>query len=193
MHAKKFTLLHELFIPSDDSFFSQPKPMAVDLWSPGRYRDETSRTRAILAELYIVFPEHLHAFISSHSQFNANVRCKLTMTNHLLMLEIFKFHLNSKNMRSQLVDRARSVAAQVFKLPAAYFKANFDRTDVPELRALLKFDDNSPVVSKFAPVLYPSGSRSVRKDALLFQASEPALVCKCVSHFRRPLLISAWL
>lgn len=80
-------------------------------------------------------------------------------------------------MRSQLVERARSVAAQVFNLPAEYFKASYDRTNVPELRKLLKFDDNSSVVSKFAPILYPSHSRSVRKDALLFQASEPALVC----------------
>lgn len=85
-------------------------------------------------------------------------------------------------MRSQLVDRARSVAAQVFKLPAEYFKASFDRTNVPELRGLLKFDENNPDVSKFAPILYPSGSRSVRKDTLLFQASEPALVCKCAPH-----------
>lgn len=96
-------------------------------------------------------------------------------------------------MRSQLVDRARSVATQVFKLPAEYFKANFDRTNVPELRKLLKFDDNRPAISKFAPVLYPSDSRSVRKDALLFQASEPALVCTCASHFRWPLLINIWL
>jgi hypothetical protein len=89
----------------------------------------------------------------------------------------FKFRLSSKNMRSQLVERARSVAAQVFHLPAEYFKASYDRTNVPELRKLLKFDDGNPVISKFAPVLYPDHSRSVRKDALLFQASEPALVC----------------
>jgi hypothetical protein len=76
-HAKKFTLLHELFIPSDDSFFSQPKPTAVDLWSPDRYRNEASRTRAILAELYVVFPDHLHTFISGHSEFNTNVSREL--------------------------------------------------------------------------------------------------------------------
>lgn len=89
MHAKKFTLLHELFIPSDDSFFSQPKPMAVNLWSPDRYCNEASQTRAILAELYSVFPEHLHVFMSSHSQFNANVRCNIGHDKSLLVIEIF--------------------------------------------------------------------------------------------------------
>jgi hypothetical protein len=68
------------------------------------------------------------------------------------------------------------VAAQVFKLPAEYFKANFDRSAIPELQALLKFNTNDTVISKFAPVLYPHESREVRKDALLFRASEPALV-----------------
>jgi hypothetical protein len=81
-------------------------------------------------------------------------------------------------MHSQFVDRGRSVVAQVFKLPAEYFKANFDRSAVPELQALLKFDTKSTTISKFAPVLYPRGSREVRKDSLLFQSSEPALVCK---------------
>ena len=193
LHAKKFTLLYELFIPSDDSFFRQPKPVAVDLWSPGRYHDEASQTRAILAELYLVFPERLHAFISGHSKFNTDVCHKLIMMSHSLTNEIFKFRLYSKAMRSQLIERARSVAAQVFKLPAEYFKSTFDRTTVPELQGLLKFDINSRVVSKFVPVLYPSGSRSVRKDSLLFQASEPALVCKCAPHYRRQLLISIWL
>ena len=82
-------------------------------------------------------------------------------------------------MCSQFVDRARSVATQVFKLPAEYFKANFDRSAIPELQALLKFDTNSMTISKFAPILYPQGSREVRKDGLLFQSSELALVCKC--------------
>jgi hypothetical protein len=81
LHAKKFTLLYELFIPSDDSFFSQPRPIGVDVWSPDRYRDEASRTRAILAELYIVFPDHLHTFISGHSQFNTNVSRELVTTD----------------------------------------------------------------------------------------------------------------
>jgi hypothetical protein len=85
-------------------------------------------------------------------------------------------------MRSQLVERARSVAPQVFKLPSEYFKANFDRSAIPELQALLKFNVNELTVSKFAPILYPHGSREVRKDALLFQASEPALVRKSALH-----------
>jgi hypothetical protein len=68
------------------------------------------------------------------------------------------------------------MASQVFKLPAEYFKANFDRSAIPKLQALLKFNVNDATISKFAPVLYPRGSREVHKDALLFQASEPALV-----------------
>jgi hypothetical protein len=91
-HAKKFTLLYELFIPSDDSFFSQPRPIGVDVWSPDRYRDEASRTRAILAELYIVFPDHLHTFISGHSQFNTNVSRELVTTlttHHSLIIDIY--------------------------------------------------------------------------------------------------------
>ena len=83
-YAKKFTLLYELFIPTEDSFFSQPNPGSVDLYSPDRYRDEDSRIRAILAELYIVFPEHLHAFISSHSQFNTSVSCILIVMDYSL-------------------------------------------------------------------------------------------------------------
>jgi hypothetical protein len=92
-------------------------------------------------------------------------------------------------MRSQLVERARSVAAQVFKLPAEYFKATFDRSAIPELQALLKFDVNNATISKFAPILYPGESRKRRKDTLLFQASELALVCKCASNQRSLLLI----
>ena len=91
MHTKKFTVLYELFIPSDDTFFSQPKPIGFDVWGSDRYRDEASRTRGILAELYMVFPDHLHTFISGHSQFNANVRCKLIMMSHLLIVEILSF------------------------------------------------------------------------------------------------------
>ena len=82
-------------------------------------------------------------------------------------------------MRSQLVEQARSVASQVFKLPAEYFKATFDRSAIPDLQALLKFDVNNATVSKFAPILYPRESRKHRKDSTLFQASELALVCKC--------------
>jgi hypothetical protein len=63
--------------------------MAVSLWSSDRYRDEATQARAILAELYIVFPEHLHTFISGHSQFNANVRCRLILTSRLLTIELF--------------------------------------------------------------------------------------------------------
>jgi hypothetical protein len=83
-YAKKFTLLYELFIPPEDSFFSQPKPGNVDIWSPDRYRDEDSRIQSILAELYFVFPEHLHTFISGHSQFNTNVSCGLLIPNYSL-------------------------------------------------------------------------------------------------------------
>lgn len=89
LHAKKFTLLYELFIPSDDSFFSQPQPIGVDIWSPDRFRDDASQTRAILAELYTVFPDHLHTFISGHSQFNTNVSCKSIATRYLLMTEMY--------------------------------------------------------------------------------------------------------
>ena len=96
-------------------------------------------------------------------------------------------------MRSQLVERARSVAAQVFKLPAEYFKANYDRSTVAELQALLQFNVNDRNVSKFAPVLYPRNSRKHRKDALLFQADELALVRKCATNQRSPLLIGATL
>lgn len=91
-------------------------------------------------------------------------------------------------MRSQLVDRACSVAAQVFKLPAEYFKANFDRSAIPELQALLKFNINNATISKFAPVLYPCNSRGVRKDSLLFQADEPALVRKCAPNQSQVLI-----
>lgn len=96
-------------------------------------------------------------------------------------------------MRSQLVDRARSVAAQVFKLPAEYFKANFDRSAIPELQALLKFNINNATISKFAPILYPRNSRGVRKDSLLFQADEPALVRKCAPNQRSQFLIDVGL
>jgi len=70
MHAKKFIVLHELFLPSDDSFFSQPRPTGVDLWSKDRYKDEASKTKAILAEVYHSLPDHLHDFISGHSRFD---------------------------------------------------------------------------------------------------------------------------
>jgi hypothetical protein len=75
----------------------------------------------------------------------------------------------------------RLVAPQVFNLPVEYFKANYDRSRVPELQSLLKFDSTSGSVSKFVPVLYARESRGRRNDKLLFHASELGLVRDCLS------------
>src|SRR5882762_7546664 len=78
MHAKKFIVLHELFLPSDDSFFSQPRPTGVDLWSKDRYKDKASKMKAILAEVYHSLPDHLHDFISGHSRFDEIVSLRFS-------------------------------------------------------------------------------------------------------------------
>jgi hypothetical protein len=71
-HTKKFTVLHELFTPSGDAFFSKPPPQ-VDLFSPDRYKDNNSIETAILGEVYFVFPDHTHHFIRGHSKFQTDV------------------------------------------------------------------------------------------------------------------------
>ena len=73
--GKKFTILYELFLPSETSFFSQSQ-LAVDVWGPDRYKDETSRSKATLAEVYLVLPDHLHPFIRGHSSFDVGVSPK---------------------------------------------------------------------------------------------------------------------
>ena len=81
MHAKKFVVLHELFLPSNDSFFSQPQPTGVDLWSKDRYKDEASKMKAILTEVYHSLPDHLHDFILGHSHFDEIVSPKFSEIN----------------------------------------------------------------------------------------------------------------
>jgi hypothetical protein len=79
-------------------------------------------------------------------------------------------------MRSQLVERVRLVAPRVLKLPEVYFRMDYDRSNVPELQALLKFDVSRWDVSKFAPILYPSAARAHRNDKKIFMAEELAKV-----------------
>ncbi|KAF9470012.1 hypothetical protein BDZ94DRAFT_1303642 [Collybia nuda] len=160
-YAKKFTALYELFVPTTDGFFSQDQP-ADDILSVNRYDTAASQALAILAEIYSVFPQHLHDFIHGHSQFND------------------MFQLNAKNMRSMLVERVRDVISGLLGLPAEYFKASYDRSKVPELQALLKFDINSSSVSKFAPILYPIQYRKKRNDTKLFLAPELPLLLKAI-------------
>jgi hypothetical protein len=71
-HTKKFMVLHELFTPSSDAFFSRPPPQ-VDLFSSNRYKDNISIETTILGEVYFVFPDHTHHFIRGHSKFHTDV------------------------------------------------------------------------------------------------------------------------
>lgn len=75
-----------------------------------------------------------------------------------------------------MIERAREVISEILKLPAEYFKTSYDRSKVPALQALLKFDINSSAVSKFAPILYPEQHRTKRRDTKLFLARELPLV-----------------
>jgi hypothetical protein len=70
-----------------------------------------------------------------------------------------KFHHFSKQMKSALVDRVWKVAHVAFKLPSKWFIKPFNCAQVPDLQALLKCDiDCGPgKISKFTPILYPSG------------------------------------
>ena len=65
-------------------------------------------------------------------------------------------------MHSQFIDRGRKVAAKIFKLPAEWFDSSYNRSNVPELQALLKYEANSTTFSKFAPVLYPKDQNGER-------------------------------
>jgi len=82
-------------------------------------------------------------------------------------------------MRSQLIDRGRKVAAKIFKLPAEWFDSSYDRSNVPELQALLKPEANRTAFSKFAPILYPKDRNRERQrnDMALLRAPELPLVC----------------
>lgn len=75
--AKKFTIMHELFVPTIASFFSREKPAEYDFWDAARYLNEESKLEGIIAEVYEVFPEHLHDFINGHSNFETLVSLKL--------------------------------------------------------------------------------------------------------------------
>ena len=78
MCAKKFTALYELFLPSDELFFSHPQPPVDAIWGQNRYKDEASKSQASLAEVYLVCPDYVHNFIRGHSNFNANVSCEFS-------------------------------------------------------------------------------------------------------------------
>lgn len=71
-HTKKFMVLHELFTPSGDAFFSKPPPQ-VDLFSPDCYKDNNLIETAILGEVYFIFLDHTHHFIRGHSKFQTDV------------------------------------------------------------------------------------------------------------------------
>lgn len=177
LHAKKFIILHELFAPVDDSFFSQDQP-SVDLWGSGRYDNATSRSKAILAELYFAFPERTHDLIRNHSRFgqlvclprdgSSNIKLTVCCSN--------QFCSAAKAIKSHTIERARDVGGPVYGLPAEYFVANYDRSNIPELVALLKFDVSKSDVSKFAPILYPREHRTRRKDSEIFLSDEIPLV-----------------
>jgi hypothetical protein len=96
-----------------------------------------------------------------------------------ILTNIFQFRAQSKNMRSHLLDWMREVASEVLGLPAAYFKADYDRSKTPELQALLKFDVNTAKVSKFAPVLFPKEHRKTCKNDKAFLS--PALPLVAIS------------
>ena len=92
-------------------------------------------------------------------------------------------------MRSQLVERVRSVASKVLRLPDEYFRLDYERSNVPELQVLLKFDISRRDVSKFAPILYPSTTRARRNDKKFFLAEELAKVhIHTFTHFHSLIL-----
>lgn len=76
-----------------------------------------------------------------------------------------------------MLNRARDVADQVFKLPRDYFHTSRDDTHPPELQKLFNFTPSANF-SKLAPILYPPNFRSTTKPPAnqLFKSPEIAYV-----------------
>ena len=80
-------------------------------------------------------------------------------------------------MCSHILKHARTVASEIFGLPAEFFMAGRDDTERPQLTSLAHFP-NATTFSKFVPILYPPTIRKsgrAIKDKI-FMAPEIAKV-----------------
>jgi hypothetical protein len=68
--------MNKIFIPSNNDFSSCDLP-STDTWSPAHYDTKSSKSAAVLAEIYSTFPEHLHDLIRQHSCFGVTVSVQL--------------------------------------------------------------------------------------------------------------------
>lgn len=71
MLGRKFGIMNELFV--SESAFMQPHPGNRVLTALGRYIDDDSMAKGIIAELYIAVPAHLHDLMRHSSFFHRKV------------------------------------------------------------------------------------------------------------------------
>ncbi|KAG5640295.1 hypothetical protein DXG03_009355 [Asterophora parasitica] len=93
-----------------------------------------------------------------------------------------KFHGAAKTMRSALIDRLQKAAPNIFHLPSEVFRTNYDRKNVPELKRLHTWDQDSALSSK-PPVLFPPCVREKGckgYETKMFQSPEMFLLIKAL-------------
>ena len=71
-----------------------------------------------------------------------------------------------KQERANIVYTVRSVAGELFGLNPTYFRSKFDRSEIPELQALLQDPDKPERYPVLAPMLFPNRDCSNYKNVL---------------------------
>ncbi|KAH9010865.1 hypothetical protein EDB84DRAFT_1651181 [Lactarius hengduanensis] len=96
---------------------------------------------AIIAKVYESLPSHLQEAL-------ADPRWRPSF--------ITLFQTHAKTERATIVHTARQIAGQLLKLDAEYFHSQYDRTAIPELKALL-YNPSKPEEKypPFPPMLFP--------------------------------------
>ncbi|KAF8269225.1 hypothetical protein EI94DRAFT_1799504 [Lactarius quietus] len=115
----RFSVVGELWVGS--SLLDIPYPRDVDPLSVARYANKASEDRSVIAELYWGLLPDLQKALS-----NGNRRAAFKTT--------FLKQLNQEHVNS--VHTVHLYAPQILGLNPKFFKKDFDRTNIPEIRAL---------------------------------------------------------
>ncbi|EGO19927.1 glycosyltransferase family 2 protein [Serpula lacrymans var. lacrymans S7.9] len=136
--AKKYGIMVDMHV--NTLFFRKQRPDGPCPDSEERYASPLAEEQAQIIEIYEFIPEHLHCLMRESHHFGNIFSKKLC------------------NGRLDILHKIRTKAGIIYDLPEHVFETTFDRSTVPELRALLGVDDNRKDAKypMFPPVLFPN-------------------------------------
>ncbi|KAF8266403.1 hypothetical protein EI94DRAFT_1803102 [Lactarius quietus] len=145
----RFAFAYELWV--DGAILELERPSGVDPLSNQWYSETSTEKLAISEELYSSLSLHLQDAL-------ANERRRPSFKKTFLQ--------QVKQERANIVYTACSIAGELFSINPTYFRAMFNRAEIPVLQRLLQDPDKPEKYPVLVPMIFPNRDCSNYKNVL---------------------------